>query len=183
MEDQLDSSNEVRRSGFTRRQVATAGAWSIPAIAIAVAAPAYAASAPVIVPGQPGTYPDATFSGTTQTVGDPSLSATGNTAYARTTFTAVSDNEDGYASYKAGWTYTVTSASPFSNVTFDASTLSDQGSTIVGGVYTRTFTLITAAVATYVRVKPTVVGQEIRFVLLNTTSNSTVGDATARAKA
>jgi hypothetical protein len=181
-ESALGSDSTETPRGLTRRQVAVGAAWAAPVIALAVATPLAAASTP-IVPGNPATYPDASFSSTTQLVGDPSLSATGNTAFARTTFIAVSEDESGLASYKAGWSYVVKSTVPFTNVTFDTSTLADQGLTNVGGVYTQTFLLTVAAEQTWVRVKPTAVGQSIQFILTNTDNGTVVGEATATSKA
>jgi hypothetical protein len=182
MTEHVDTPTTETTKGLTRRQVAIGAAWAVPVVALAAATPLAAASTPII-PGEPSTYPDATFSATTQTVGDPSLSATGNAAFARTTFTAVADDESGLASYKAGWTYVVTSTAPYTNLTYDTAHLVDMGATVEGGVYTRTFVLSIASESVWVRVKPTAVGQSIRFALTNSSNNTVVGDATAHAKA
>jgi hypothetical protein len=175
----IESTENAPKKGLTRRQVAVGAAWAAPVIALAVATPLASASTP-IVPGDPSTYPDATFSGTTQTVSDPSLSATGNTRFAKTTFTAVSDDSD-LASYKVNWQFIVASASPVSTdagaLTWDA-TLGYNGVVFAGGVYTYTWTLNTAAVSTFVKFKPSALSQ-ISFTLVNTDLNVNVGSATA----
>ncbi|MCJ1700134.1 hypothetical protein MT356_10435 [Rathayibacter festucae] len=169
----------------SRRSVAVAAAWSLPVIAVAAAAPLASASTVEVIPGQPDTYPNPTFSATRQSVGDPSLKATNNTGYARTDFTAVPDDGD-YASYKTGWTYVITSAKPVSTITYDTTSLAPgvQG-VLTDGLYTYSWTLTRAAETTWVRVKPTAFPQEIRFVLTDTTSTpqGVVGNATATSKA
>ncbi|QHC58920.1 hypothetical protein [Rathayibacter sp. VKM Ac-2760] len=168
----------------SRRSVTAAAAWSLPVLAAAATAPLAAASTIVVVPGQPDTYPNPSFSATRQSVGDPSLKATNNTGYARTDFTAVPDDGD-YASYKTGWTYVVTSAKPVANISYDTTSLAigAQGG-LVNGLYTYSWTLTRSAETTWVRVKPTAYPQEIRFVLTDTTSNpqGVVGNATATSK-
>lgn len=171
----------------TRRAVTNAALWTAPIVAVATAAPLAAASTTPepVVPGEPDTYPNPSFSATRQTVADPSLRSTTSTGYARTEFAAVADEGD-YASYKTGWTYVVTSASPLSNITYDTTSLlpGTQG-TVIGGLYTYSWTLTRSAEVTWVRVKPTAFPQEIRFILNDTTSNpqAVVGNATATTKA
>ncbi|RFA16815.1 hypothetical protein B7R21_01505 [Subtercola boreus] len=166
------------QKGLTRRQVAVGAAWSLPVIALAVAAPAHAASAPVVVPGQPATYPDATFSATTQLFSNPSLKSATSTGFAKTTFTAATEEQE-YASYKPGWTFVVSSTAPLTNITFDTSTLSSTGSTIVNGQYVYSWVLNTATISTFVRVKPSAFPQSISFALTDTTAGVVVGEATA----
>ena len=169
----------------TRRAVATAAAWTVPAVVVAVAAPLAAASgpapAPIPVPGEPETYPDATYSGTTQVPSNPSLKSTGSVGYIRTTFTAVTDDKE-YSSYKAGWTYVVTSAAPLTGITFDGTSLvANQQGVVVDGLYTYSWILTRAAEATWVRLKPTTYPQIIQFILYDTAvvPAIVVGEATA----
>lgn len=168
----------------SRRVVTHAAAWTIPVIAVSVAAPLATASV-VIVPGEPATYPDATFSATQQAVSNPSLKSNTSNGYARTTFTALTDDQD-YSSYKTAWTYVVSSAKPVTNITFDTTTLT-QATTgfgaVVNGLYTYTWFLVGPTVSTWVRVKPTAFPQSISFVLNDTTHNAIVGEATATTQA
>lgn len=171
---------------LTRRAVASAAAWAVPAVAIAVGAPYAAASAPSptptpVVPGQPDTYPDATYSETSQLYSNPSLRSTTSTGFARTTFRASTDGED-YSSYKAGWTYVVTSAKPLSSITYDTTSLAvNQQGVVVDGLYTYSWYLTHAVEATWVRVKPTAFPQSIQFILNDTSTvpSVVVGEATA----
>src|ERR1700712_790873 len=65
-------STETPKKGLTRRQVAVGAAWAVPVVALAVGAPAQAASVPY-VPGDPTTYPDPIQSGILQNPSDPSV--------------------------------------------------------------------------------------------------------------
>lgn len=170
----------------TRRAVASAAAWTVPAVVVAAAAPFAAASAPSpsptpVVPGQPDTYPDATYSETSQLYSNPSLRSTTSTGFARTTFRASTDGED-YSSYKTGWSYVVTSAKPLSNITYDTTSLVvNQQGVVVDGLYTYSWFITHAVESTWVRVKPTAFPQSIQFILNDTTlvPSVVVGEATA----
>ncbi|MBF4462891.1 MULTISPECIES: hypothetical protein [unclassified Rathayibacter] len=173
----------------TRRAVAIATAWAVPAVAVAVAAP-FAAASPVptptptptpLVPGQPDTYPDATYSETSQLYSNPSLRSSSGTGYARTLFRANTDGED-FSSYKTGWTYVITSAKPLAGITYDTTSLSPhQQGVVVDGLYTYSWYLTHAVESTWARVKPTAFPQAIQFTLNDTTAvpQVVVGEATA----
>lgn len=159
--------------GVSRRTLVKVAAWSAPVIAVAVGAPAAAAS-----PHEP-----AVFSETTQSVSNPSLAAGAGSpnGRAKTTFTGADVNGDP-ASYQPGWTYTVTSMALFSISQHDA-TLTPTPGDPSGGHPPYIFTFIVNSITPTVAVTaiPTVAGVDINFVIKN--GSTQIGSATATPQA